>query len=92
MPSGRGLLLAFERPGLHSITTQAIAFCLDILWLGPDKSVVWWVHEEPQPRFSPGFYGPGGVYMPKFPGSYVLELGAGEMQRLGLKLGDVLRF
>jgi len=98
MPSGRGLLLAFEQPGFHAITTRAMSFCLDILWVGADKSVAWWVNEVPQPQFG-GFslttdraYQGGGVYTPKVPASYVLELGAGEMQRLGLKLGDVLRF
>jgi uncharacterized membrane protein (UPF0127 family) len=67
-----------------------MSFCLDILWVGADKSVAWWVNEVPQPQF--GTYRGGGVYTPKLPGSYVLELGAGEMRRLGLKLGDVLRF
>ena len=89
---GAGLLLSFEQPGFYEITTRSMQFCLDILWLDASKKLIWWVHEEPQPQF--GAYQGGGIYTPKAgrAASYVLELAAGEMWRLGLRLGDVLRF
>jgi uncharacterized membrane protein (UPF0127 family) len=84
MPSGRGLLLAFEQPGHYEITMRGMQFDLDILWLGSDQSIVGWAR---------GYFRSTMNYLnPVKPASYVLELGADEMQRLGLKLGDVLRF
>jgi uncharacterized membrane protein (UPF0127 family) len=84
MPPGRGLLLAFERPGHYEITMRGMQFDLDILWLAGDQRVVGWAR---------GLFRSTQNYLNAVePASYVLELGAGEMQRLGLKLGDVLRF
>jgi len=77
------MLLAFETPGFYEISMRGMQFDLDLLWLGPDKRIV-------------------GIALAgcRFPGpiptgraaSYVLEIGAGEMRRLGLQIGDTLRF
>jgi hypothetical protein len=87
---GHGMLLAFETPGRYKITMAAMHFDLDLLWLGntEDPSIhrlVWHVQRATRPGLS--------LANPVFlPASYVLEIGAGEMQRLGIGMGDMLRF
>jgi uncharacterized membrane protein (UPF0127 family) len=86
------MLLAFETPGRYKITMSAMRFDLDLLWLGDtgDPSIhrlVWHAQRaiDRGPDLilaNPGF----------LPASYVLEIGAGEMQRLGIGMGDMLRF
>jgi uncharacterized membrane protein (UPF0127 family) len=83
MPSGRGLLLAFERPGFYAITFSSVSFDMDVLWIDSAKRICSFLASYPA-----GY----PDVRPTKQASYVLELGAGEMQRLGLKLGDVLRF
>ena len=81
---GRGMLLAFEQPGFHAITMQGMSFSIDILWINRHKRILWSVQNAPLEM------GPSAFHSE--PSLYVLEIAAGEMQRLGLKLGDVLRF
>ncbi len=91
LAQGRGMLFAFDTPGCYQMTTATMQFPLDILWMDLDKRVVWLVQEVPQPQF--GAYRGGHMHTPHGPASsYVLELAAGEINRLGLKVWDVLRF
>ncbi len=80
---GTGMLLAFHKPGIYGITMQAVAFPLDIIWIAGNHAVV-----------DLGINAPAGSfgYRPSRAASYVLETPAGDIYRLGLKLGDVLRF
>jgi uncharacterized protein len=80
---GRGMLLAFEQPGQYAITMQGMSFPLDLVWIDGNRRVVDLGINAP--AGSPGYKSPCASW-------YVLEIGAGEIQRLGLKLGDVLRF
>ena len=82
LPAGTGMLFVFDFPGFHRITMQGMNFPLDLLWLTGDKTISWAVWNAWQRDFQPH----------AVPASYVLELGAGECRRLGLEVGDVLRF
>ena len=90
LPQGRGMLLAFPDVGTHLITTKRMRFPLDILWLGPTKQITWWVSECG--GVYPWKVGDGGTYTPKGVSQWVLEIGALEIRRQGLKLGDTLRW
>lgn len=91
LPPGRGMLLAFPQAGRHAITMRGMKFDLDVLWLNEDlprdrHQIVWYVGNA-------GLVHPATLVNPlSCPASYVLELAAGEMRRLGLRLGDALRF
>jgi uncharacterized protein len=79
---GTGMLLAFPVPNLHSITMRGMLFPIEVLWLDAGKTIFCCC------GMAPSF--PGAT--PNGFASYALELPAGDIQRLGLRLGDVLRF
>lgn len=80
---GTGMLLAFEQPARPRITMATMSFPLDLVWLDWDKRIVELAMDAP--AGSPG-------YRSSQLACYVLEIPAGDIQRLGLRLGDVLRF
>ncbi len=92
------MLLAFETPGIYGITMQAVAFPLDIIWIAGNHAVVvlcgWLSASGHGLKLELGINAPAGSfgYRPSRAASYVLETPAGDIYRLGLKLGDVLRF
>ena len=59
---------------------------LDIVYIGPDLEIVGWSLDTPpcRTRRCPGY--PSGA-----PAQYVLEVNAGEMERLGVQIGDSVR-
>jgi uncharacterized protein len=83
---GTGLLLYFGGLSHPTITMRGMQFDLDLAWLGWDKRMQFFICNA-------GTAWPGSnLTYHRERSSWVLELPAGDIQRLGLRLGDVLRF
>jgi uncharacterized membrane protein (UPF0127 family) len=87
---GTGLLLYFgglsEALSHPTITMRGMQFDLDLAWLSWDKRMQFFICNA-----GTAWHGSNFTYH-RESSSYVLELPAGDIQRLGLRLGDVLRF
>lgn len=60
---------------------------LDILYIGPDRTIVGWSLNTPPCRTAQCPNYPSDA-----PAKYVLEVNAGEMEKLGVELGDPVTF
>ena len=83
----QGMLFVFGEPGLHSFWMKNTLVSLDILWLGPDRRVIYIERNVP-----PCTKDPCPSYGPDEPALYVLELIAGGADANGLKPGDRIEF
>lgn len=83
----QGMLFVFEEEGLYSFWMKNTLISLDMLWINKDRRIVHIARNVP-----PCKEDPCPSYSPERPGFYVLELGAGAADRLGLKLFDRLEF
>lgn len=81
----RGMLFIFDRPGRHAIWMKNTLIPLDILWLDRGGTVV-----HVQGLAQPCRVDPCPIFQPRRDARYVLELPAGEAERLGLGVGDRL--
>jgi uncharacterized membrane protein (UPF0127 family) len=79
------MLFLFESAGLYRFWMLNTIIPLDIIWLDSDRRVLFISANTPpcQAQACP-------TYGPDTPSRYVLELGAGEAARRGLRLGDRL--
>lgn len=77
-----GMLFDFEIPGFHGITTVGMQFPIDIVWCARSGMI----------QTVAVNIGPGVVLRPTLSAQFVLELAAGEAQRLGLAPGQRLTF
>jgi hypothetical protein len=82
-----GMLFIWRRAAPRSFWMRNTRIPLDIIYIGPDRRIVGWSLDTPpcRTRQCPSY--PSGA-----PAQYVLEVNAGEMQRLGVALGDPVRF
>lgn len=80
-----GMLFVFDREDYYGFWMKNTLISLDIIWLDKNKIIV---HIEK--NVPPCSKDPCPSYEPNFPSSYVLELQAGSVERIGLKLGDRL--
>jgi uncharacterized membrane protein (UPF0127 family) len=85
LPVGQGMLLVFPDSGFRSIWMKNVRFPLDLLWLDSSGCVI---HIEP--RVPPCPEEPCPDYHSLRKASSVLELNAGAVESLGIRLGDRL--
>jgi uncharacterized membrane protein (UPF0127 family) len=83
----QGMLFLFEREGKHSFWMKNMRFAIDILWLDRDKRIIH-IEQDIPPCASEDC----PSYAPSLPAMYVLELAAGSVDRLGIKLFQRLDF
>ena len=83
----RGMLFVFEEAGSWTFWMKNTKIALDILWLGPDKRIVYIEENVPGCRQDPC-----PEYKPNREALYVLELPAGTVKREKLAKGMNLRF
>lgn len=83
LASGQGMLFVFPVADKRSFWMKGMTFPIDIIWIGQGR-VIGFVdragpEEEKRRYLSPG------------PADQVLEISAGERERLGLKVGHIVR-
>ena len=88
---GAGMLFVYEQEGIYRFWMKEMQFHLDIVWIGPDCTVVDVTVNAPSPE--PGQtlaqlprFGPG------FPAQYALEINAGEAAIMGIGPGAQVEF
>lgn len=86
LAANEGMLFIWPRPAPRSFWMRNTRISLDIVYIGPDLEIVSWSLDTPPCRTSrcPGY--PSGA-----PAQFVLEVNAGEMERLGVEIGDRVR-
>ncbi|MDX1583118.1 MAG: DUF192 domain-containing protein [Thermoanaerobaculia bacterium] len=83
LPRNHGMLFIFTESERHGFWMKNTFIPLDIIWIGEDGTIA-----EVMPDVPPCFSDPCPTYAPSQSGRYVLELAAGEAERLGLSAGD----
>lgn len=79
------MLFAFPNVGTWGIWMKDMKFSIDILWLDRDRAIV---HIEK--NVSPESY--PTIFFPKSESLYVIELGAGIVDKIGASVGDKILF
>ena len=83
----KGMFFKFPQDGVYPFWMKNTLIPLDIIWIGSDKKIVFISRDtascasDPCPLTDPGI-----------PASYVLEINAGEIARIGAKIGDEVSF
>lgn len=86
LAADEGMLFVFEEPGLHGFWMKDMLISIDIIWINSDKKVV---HIEE--NVSPNSY-PELTFTPNAEAQYVLEIASGQVQEIGISLGDQFAF
>ena len=90
LAAGRGMLFEFEQAALHRFWMFGTLIPLDIIWLDPDRRVVFISADTPPCESSnPGECPTFGAQQPS---RFVLELAGGQAAANGLRLGDELEW
>ncbi|MAF79659.1 hypothetical protein CL629_01115 [bacterium] len=88
LEDGRGMLFLFEYPAVQGFWMKDMKFPIDIIWV-LDGEVIGFEENVPMPLFDiseselPVYFSPEEVDM-------VLEIGAHEVERLGIEVGDLV--
>lgn len=85
IPPNSGMLFDFKAYGDWQMWMQQMRFPIDIAWLDKEGRVVY-IKANAQPGDYPE------VYHPNQPSWYAIELNAGTLQKLGVKVGDTIQF
>lgn len=81
-----GMFFLWDRPEPRAFWMLNTRIPLDIIYIGPELEIVGWSLDTPpcRTRRCPNY--PSGA-----PAQYVLEVNAGEMERLGVEIGEPVR-
>ena len=85
LPNIQGMLFSFAKPGFYSFWAKDMNFDVDIVWLDLDKKVVS-IKSHVTPQTYPERFSSSS------PAQYVLEVGSGQANVLGLQTGTALKF
>ena len=90
LTAGRGMLFEFEQAALHRFWMFGTLIPLDIIWIDPDRRIVFISYDTPPCESS----NPGEcpTYGPQQRSRFVLELAGGQAAANGLRLGDQLEW
>ena len=80
---GEGMIFVYPKPGERCFWMKDMRFPIDIIWLDANKKIIHVEHS-----LSPDTY--PTTYCPKEDAQYVLELGAGTAQAVGLTVGNTV--
>jgi len=86
LPQNRGMLFIFERPDRYSFWMKETLIPLDFLWIAHNKIV------EATQNVQPQNFQPSKTLTPAQAADKVLELNAGTIERLNIKVGDMIKF
>ena len=82
-----GMLFAFPKPGVHHFWMKNTLIPLDIIWIDSTRHIIHIEHNVP-----PCTKDPCPSYGIEKVSAYVLEINAGEVKKLDLKVGDKANF
>jgi uncharacterized membrane protein (UPF0127 family) len=85
IPEGQAMLFMFDRPGYYPFWMKGMKFPIDIVWLSPAKTVVT-VYQNVTPETYPK------SFTNSQPAEYVVEVGVGQAQKLGILTGTAVSF
>lgn len=80
-----GMLFVFEKPAGYCFWMKDMKFSIDMIWLNDAKEVV-----KVESNVSPETYPKS--FCPETPSRYVIELNAGQADKVGLSTGTKLNF
>ena len=80
-----GMIFVFDTIDKHGFWMKDMKFSIDIIWMD-DSYTINHIEKSVSPETYPK------VFIPNEPGKYVLEVAAGEVDRLGVKIGDKVDF
>ena len=85
----KGMIFIFNTPDFYGFWMKDTLIHLDMIWLDENKKVVY-IKYNAQPESY--FETPPAVYTPTTKALYVVELNAGQSERVGLNVGDTIEF
>lgn len=85
LAEGRGMLFVFPKEDYYQFWMKDMNFSIDILWINQGKIVD---IKEKAPIPVTNYL---ESYRPEAPAKYVLEIGAGLVQKYGFKVGDSVK-
>lgn len=88
LASDSGMLFVFPESSKHSFWMKGLSFPLDFVWIRGDKVVSVLQNVPPPAQGQPDSSLP--IYQPNVEVDKVLEVNAGSIQRLNIKIGDTL--
>ncbi len=89
MAENEGMLFVFDYVGIHSFWMKNTLIPLDMIWLDSNGKIVY-IHENAQPC-SNLIQAICQSIIPSKTAKYVIELNAGEVNKLDIKIGDVIK-
>jgi uncharacterized protein len=81
----QGMLFVFDKPAGYSFWMKDMKFSIDIVWISADKHVVYEKTNVSPETYPESFSSPAAA-------KYVLEVGAGQADKLGLEAGKQLYY
>ena len=90
LPNGNGMLFLFEKPDIYAFWMKDMYFPLDMIWINGDKIVD--ISENVPPPPSNSFSSELPIYQPKLPADKVLEINAGIVEKLKIKVEDKIEY
>ncbi len=85
MPDERGMVFVLSKPAATCFWMKDMLFPLDIIWVNTDKQVIY-LASNVSPKTYPK------SYCPSSSAKYVIELNAGQAQKLNINPGKMLSF
>ena len=85
LKDGEGMLFIFRKPAKYEIWMKDMLFAIDILWISEQRRIT-----DIEEKVTPDTY--PELMRPKHPAKFVLEVKAGSVTKLGLRIGDVLDY
>jgi uncharacterized protein len=85
LDEGTGMLFVYDRDGVYPFWMKNTLIPLDMIWVDRDRRIVF-IHEDAQPCGD----GPCESIDPGVVARYVVEVNAGTVRALGIRVGDVV--
>lgn len=82
----RGMLFVFDEPGYYPFWMKDMLIPLDFIWINEGR--IFQINENIKPEDYP----PPKFFTPKYPTDSVLEINAGTVKKLNIKIGDKVSF
>src|SRR3989344_5463411 len=81
----QGMLFVFQKPDKYGFWMKDMLFPIDIIWFDQNFKIIH-VEKSVSPQTYPK------IFTPESNSLYVLEISAGQVQKLGIQIGDKTKF